>query len=116
MADSSTNKGAVVGQNHRVMSMDLSRFELSGYIERTAGCDLVFALFCQVLGPNDVRYLFSFRDHSRRVFGIKVLRGTASWGRNVQKLMNNVLAKKSVRDSLISSDPEVAEMWKRNRA
>ena len=95
--------------------MHFSGFKFFRYIEQPAGCDWTFALFI-TSGPDDSQFVFSFRDKKRTTFGYKELHGTAIWDRNVRKLARNILAKKSLRQALLSDDPELAALWKRTRA
>jgi hypothetical protein len=96
--------------------MDFNRFERRFYIELTADAEWTFALFSKVNGPDDVQEILSFRNKQRTEFGFKELRGTAGWWRNVIKLVNNIIAKKALRRSLLSNDPELEKMWKRTRS
>ena len=96
----------------QVIGMGLEGYRHLRYVEQTADCPWVFAVFSKVNSPDDVEYVFSFRDTDRTMFGVKVLRGTAIWDRNVRKLARNIIARKALRKSLLSDDPEVSAMWK----
>jgi hypothetical protein len=98
--------------------MNLSDYKFLLHIDAAGGAkqhDWVFGVFSHVVGPDDVRYLFSFRDADRQQFGMKPLAGSASWGKNVRKLARNVIAKPSLRKSLLSTDPKLEELWRQNR-
>jgi hypothetical protein len=70
----------------------------------------------QINDPDDVEYVFSFRNEKRTTFGYKELHGTAIWDRNVRKLASNIIAKKALRQALLSDDPDLAALWKRTRS
>ncbi len=96
--------------------MHFEGFEHWRYVEQTADCEWIFVIFFKVNGPNDVQYMFSFRDKKRTTFGYKELRGTAMWDRNVRNLASNIIANKRLRRALLSDDPRLAALWKRTRS
>lgn len=59
---------------------------------------------------------FLFRNEDRTIFGIKELVGDRSArGRDYyRKLATQIITDKTLRDSLISSDPDLPKMWKRH--
>ena len=103
-------------RNVRATDMHLRGFERVRYVEQPAGCEWTFALFSKSNGPNDVDFMFSFRDEKRSTFGCKELHGTAILDRNVRKLACNIIAKKALRQALLSDDPELAALWKRTKS
>jgi hypothetical protein len=96
--------------------MHFNGFEHWRYVEQSADCEWTFAVFSKVNGPDDVQYLFSFRDKKRTTFGYKELHGTAMWDRNVRKLARNMIAKKATRQALLSDDSQLLALWKRTRS
>jgi hypothetical protein len=85
------------------------------YVGRVTDCEWVFAVFSKAKGPSDVQYMLSFRARDRTRFGYKELQGMA-WGRDVRRLVTNVIANKAFRRALLSNDPELAALWKRTRS
>ena len=91
-------------------AMHFQEFEHWTSVDQPTGCQWVFGLFRKVNLKDENQYVLSFRDLGRTEFGYKELRGTTWWGRNLKKLANNIIAKKLLRKSLLSDDPELAAL------